>query len=300
MNDPTAGLPLSAPEALTVLGALVLVAARWLPERLRGPAALAAGALLAGSVTVLVMTGLRWQLVPVVVAAAVVGAFLLAPVVARRSGRTPWRARWWLAVPGSVVCAALIAAGPVSVWAFPVPNFPAPSGDFPVGTEALEWSSRPAGGRPGRGAAHARGAALVPGGPERSGRPAGAVPRTYGGGGAYGLLGVGGLRRGTRISARLPAARPEPRGAGRAGGGRRRALPCGGVLARARRCAHPEHRLGGGTGLPRLCRGGRRPSVRLRRRGPVGRADPPYPGLGHRRPGEGPGGGGGVDPDARR
>ncbi|MFB7231609.1 alpha/beta hydrolase family protein [Streptomyces fimicarius] len=148
MNDPTAGLPLSAPEALTVLGALVLVAARWLPGRLRGPAALAAGALLAGSVTVLVMTGLRWQLVPVVVAAAVVGAFLLAPVSARRAGRTPWRARWWLAVPGSVVCAALIAAGPVSVWAFPVPDFPAPSGDFPVGTEALEWSARPAGAGP--------------------------------------------------------------------------------------------------------------------------------------------------------
>ncbi|WP_176711453.1 hypothetical protein [Streptomyces sp. PTY087I2] len=35
-------MPLSAPEALTVLGALVLVLARWLPDRLRGPAALSA------------------------------------------------------------------------------------------------------------------------------------------------------------------------------------------------------------------------------------------------------------------
>ncbi|MGW1293788.1 alpha/beta hydrolase family protein [Streptomyces sp. NPDC002533] len=140
MTEPTAGLPLSAPEALTVLGALVLVLARWLPDRLRGPAALAAGALLAGSVTVLVVTGLRWQLVPVLVVAAVVGGFALAPLLARRSGRAPWRARWWLAVPGSVVCAALVAAGPVSAWAFPVPDFPAPSGRFPVGTETVEWS----------------------------------------------------------------------------------------------------------------------------------------------------------------
>ncbi|MFI7891692.1 alpha/beta hydrolase family protein [Streptomyces sp. CACIS-1.16CA] len=140
MTEPTAGLPLSAPEALTVLGALVLVLAHWLPDRLRGPAALAAGALLAGSVTVLVVTGLRWQLVPVLVVVAVVGGFALAPLLARRSGRTPWRARWWLAVPGSVVCAVLVATGPVAAWAFPVPEFPAPSGRFPVGTETVEWS----------------------------------------------------------------------------------------------------------------------------------------------------------------
>ncbi|PVC91161.1 dienelactone hydrolase family protein [Streptomyces sp. CS131] len=140
MTEPTAGLPLSAPEALTVLGALVLVLTRWLPDRLRGPAALAAGALLAGSVTVLVVTGLRWQLVPVLVVVAVVGGFALAPLLARRSGRTPWRARWWLAVPGSVVCAVLVATGPVAAWAFPVPEFPAPSGRFPVGTETVEWS----------------------------------------------------------------------------------------------------------------------------------------------------------------
>ncbi|MFC8625549.1 alpha/beta hydrolase family protein [Streptomyces anulatus] len=145
MTEPTAGLPLSAPEALTVLGAIVLVLARWLPRRLRGPAALAAGALLVGSVTVLVVTGLRWQMIPVVATAAVVAALALAPSMARRSGRTPWRARWWLALPGSVVGVALVAAGPVSAWAFPVPEFPAPSGRFPVGTEVLEWSARPDG-----------------------------------------------------------------------------------------------------------------------------------------------------------
>ncbi|MFH9610575.1 alpha/beta hydrolase family protein [Streptomyces sp. NPDC017448] len=141
MTEPT-GLPLSAAEALTVLGALVLVVARWLPDRWRGPVALASGALLAGSVAVLVTAGARWQSAPVVGAAAVAAVFALAPWRSRRSGRTPWRARWWAALPGSVALMALVAAGPVAAWAFPVPDFPEPSGRFPVGTQTLEWSER--------------------------------------------------------------------------------------------------------------------------------------------------------------
>lgn len=145
MPSTITGLPLSGPEALTVFGAITLVLARWLPDRFRGPATLAAGALLVGSVTVLVVGGLRWQLVPVVAAAAVAAPFALVPMVRRRTGRTPWRARWWLALPGSAVCAALIASGPVSAWALPVPEFPEPSGRFPVGTQVLEFSTRPEG-----------------------------------------------------------------------------------------------------------------------------------------------------------
>ncbi|RPK80434.1 MULTISPECIES: hypothetical protein [Streptomyces] len=149
MTETIAGLPLSAPEALMVLGAVVLVLARWLPGRFRDPATIAAGALLVGSVTVLVLAGLRWQMIPVVVVAAVAAAAALAPLLSRRAGRTPWRARWWLALPGSVAGVALVATGPVSAWAFPVPEFPAPSGRFPVGTEVLEWSARPDGTGPG-------------------------------------------------------------------------------------------------------------------------------------------------------
>ncbi|AGK75205.1 platelet-activating factor acetylhydrolase plasma/intracellular isoform II [Streptomyces microflavus DSM 40593] len=145
MPSTITGLPLSGPEALTEFGAITLVLARWLPDRFRGPATLAAGALLVGSVTVLVVGGLRWQLVPVVAAAAVAAPFALVPMVRRRTGRTPWRARWWLALPGSAVCAALIASGPVSAWALPVPEFPEPSGRFPVGTQVLEFSTRPEG-----------------------------------------------------------------------------------------------------------------------------------------------------------
>ncbi|MGW4254980.1 alpha/beta hydrolase family protein [Streptomyces californicus] len=134
------GATLSAPEALTVLGALVLVLARWLPRRWRGPAALGSGALLVGSVAVLALTGPRWQFASVVGAAAVAGAFALAGWRARRSGRTPRRAKWWAALPGSAVCVALVVAGPVAAWAFPVPDFPGPTGRFPVGTRTLEWS----------------------------------------------------------------------------------------------------------------------------------------------------------------
>ncbi|MBT2430401.1 dienelactone hydrolase family protein [Streptomyces sp. ISL-112] len=137
--------PMSIPEALTVLGAAALVLARWLPGRFRRPATFAGGALLVGSVTVLVAAGPRWQMVPVLAAAAVAAPFALAPLFPRRSGRAPRRARWWLALPGSVVCAALIATGPVSAWALPIPEFPEPSGRFPVGTEVMEWSARPDG-----------------------------------------------------------------------------------------------------------------------------------------------------------
>ncbi|MGW4276501.1 alpha/beta hydrolase family protein, partial [Streptomyces seoulensis] len=63
----------------------------------------------------------------------------------RRTGRPAWRARWWLALPGSAACAGLIAAGPVAAWAFPVPVFPEPSGRFAVGTRVVQWTdpSRP-------------------------------------------------------------------------------------------------------------------------------------------------------------
>ncbi|OKJ32604.1 collagen alpha-5(VI) chain [Streptomyces sp. CB02366] len=161
------GLPLSAAEALTVLGAFVLVVARWLPERWRGPAALASGALLVGSVAVLITAGPRWQLAPVVGAAAVAAAFALAPWLSRRSGRTPRRARWWAALPGTVVCTVLVAAGPVAAWAFPVPDFPEPSGRFPVGTRTLEWAESATGAGRGEGPR--------PAGADRRGRqPAGA------------------------------------------------------------------------------------------------------------------------------
>ncbi|KOU21243.1 collagen alpha-5(VI) chain [Streptomyces sp. WM6372] len=121
-------------EALLVLGAFALVLVRWLPPRPRRPVTFGAAASVALSGAVLGVLGLRWQMVPVLAGAAVVLPFALSPLL--RSARR--RAPWWLALPGSAVCLALVAAGPATVWALPTPVFPAPTGRFAVGTGVLE------------------------------------------------------------------------------------------------------------------------------------------------------------------
>ncbi|MET8544320.1 hypothetical protein ABZW03_27310 [Kitasatospora sp. NPDC004799] len=155
-----AGPSLSPLEVLALLGALALVAARWLAPAARPRVTIAAGAVLVPSALVLGVTGLRWQLLPVLAGAALAAPFAVAPLLRHRIGRRTgrgtghdadpgadggtarpaWRARWWLALPGSAACAGLIATGPVAAWAFPVPEFPEPSGDFAVGTRVLQWT----------------------------------------------------------------------------------------------------------------------------------------------------------------
>ncbi|MCS0638168.1 alpha/beta fold hydrolase [Streptomyces sp. LP05-1] len=131
---------MSPPELLALLAAVALVAARWLPSAARPAVTLAAAAALLLSVIVLSVTGIRWQLLPVLAGAAVALPFALAPLLRRRTGRPARRARWWLALPGSVACAGLIATGPVAAWAFPVPDFPEPSGRYAVGTRVVQWT----------------------------------------------------------------------------------------------------------------------------------------------------------------
>ncbi|MEU0052572.1 hypothetical protein [Streptomyces sp. NPDC006309] len=135
-----AGLYMSPLEFLAVLGAVALVVARWLPPAARPRVTIAAGAVLVLSAIVLSVVGIRWQMLPVLAGAAVALPFGLSPVLRRRAGRPVWRARWWLALPGSVACVGLIAVGPVAAWAFPVPVFPEPSGRFPVGTRVVQWT----------------------------------------------------------------------------------------------------------------------------------------------------------------
>ncbi|WP_244180097.1 alpha/beta hydrolase family protein [Amycolatopsis pretoriensis] len=137
MTEIITGLNLSLLEILALLGAVALVAARWLPPAARSRATIAAGAVLLASAIVLSVTGLRWQLLPVLAGAALAAPFVFAPVLRRRPGR---RARWWLALPGTVACAGLITTGAVAAWAFPVPVFPEPSGTFAVGTRVLQWT----------------------------------------------------------------------------------------------------------------------------------------------------------------
>ncbi|MFF4815532.1 alpha/beta hydrolase family protein [Kitasatospora sp. NPDC001309] len=153
------GLSMSPPEFLAVLGALALVVARWLPPAARPRVTVAAVAVLVLATAVLGVVGLRWQLLPVLAGAALALPFALAPLLRRlrrihrfaadpatdpgdpaAPGRPGWRARWWLALPGSAACVGLIAAGPVAAWAFPVPVFPEPSGPFAVGTRVVQWT----------------------------------------------------------------------------------------------------------------------------------------------------------------
>ncbi|MEV0125153.1 hypothetical protein AB0I16_27075 [Streptomyces sp. NPDC050703] len=134
------GLRMSLLEVLVLLAAVVLVVVRWLPAAVRPRVTIAAGAVFVLSAIVLSVVGIRWQLLPVLAGAVVALPFALSPLLRRRTGRPTWRARWWLALPGSVACVGLITMGPVAAWAFPVPVFPEPSGRFAVGTRVVQWT----------------------------------------------------------------------------------------------------------------------------------------------------------------
>ncbi|MEU3571585.1 hypothetical protein AB0E96_24630 [Kitasatospora sp. NPDC036755] len=148
MTEIIAGPHMSLLEILALLGAVALVVARWLPPAARPRVTIAAVAVLVPCALGLAVTGVRWQLLPVLAGGALVLPFALRPVLRplrRGLGRPAWRARRWLALPGSAACAGLIAAGPVGAWAFPVPVFPQPSGGFAVGTRVVQWTDQ---GRP--------------------------------------------------------------------------------------------------------------------------------------------------------
>ncbi|MEA5362938.1 hypothetical protein VA596_25640 [Amycolatopsis sp., V23-08] len=140
MTEIITGLNLCLLEILALLGAVALVVARWLPPAARARTTIAAGAVLLASAIALSVTGIRWQMLPVLAGAAFAAPFAFSPLLRRRGGRPARRARWWLALPGSVACAGLITTGAVAVWAFPVPVFPVPSGGFAVGTRVLQWT----------------------------------------------------------------------------------------------------------------------------------------------------------------
>ncbi|SFP38811.1 hypothetical protein SAMN05421810_102438 [Amycolatopsis arida] len=140
MTETIGGLGMSPLECLVVLGAVALVLVRWLPVRARWPLTLAASVIVVLSGLVLLEAGVRWTMAPVFVGALITLPFAAVPLLRQRAGRVTWRARWWLALPGSAACLGLIAAGPVAAWALPVPVFPEPSGRYAVGTSALQWT----------------------------------------------------------------------------------------------------------------------------------------------------------------
>ncbi|WP_307868788.1 alpha/beta hydrolase family protein [Umezawaea beigongshangensis] len=142
MTETITGLHTSPLEVIVLLSAVALVVARWLPPAARPRVTIAAGTVFVLSAIVLGVTGIRWQMLPVLAGAALALPFASSSLLPRRTGRPPRRVRWWLALPGSTACIGLITAGPVAAWAFPVPVFPEPSGPFGVGTRVVQWTDQ--------------------------------------------------------------------------------------------------------------------------------------------------------------
>ncbi|WP_433237864.1 alpha/beta hydrolase family protein [Streptosporangium sp. CA-135522] len=140
MTETIMGFGMSSLEILALLGAVALVLARWLPAGTRRPVTLAAGAATVLSGAVLIVLGMRWQLIPVLAGAAIALGFAVPPLLRGRTGRSARRAPWWLALPGSAVCLGLVAGGAAAAWALPLPVFPEPSGPYAVGTTVKQWT----------------------------------------------------------------------------------------------------------------------------------------------------------------
>ncbi|WP_030925441.1 alpha/beta hydrolase family protein [Streptosporangium amethystogenes] len=138
MNVTVFGLSLA--ELLALASAVMLVLARWLPTGARRPSTLAGAAALGVSAIVLAVLGIRWQLLPVLAGGAIALAFAAPSLLRWRAGRPARQTRWWLALPGSVACLALILAGAAAAWALPLPVFPKPSGAYAVGTTVVQWT----------------------------------------------------------------------------------------------------------------------------------------------------------------
>ncbi|MBB2910261.1 putative dienelactone hydrolase [Streptosporangium becharense] len=153
MTETIAGLGVSPLEIPVVLGAVVLILARWFPARARGPITLAGVAAVVPAGAALLVLGVRWQLVPVLAGAAIALLFAAPPLLRRRPERPARRAPWWAALPGSAACLGLVAAGAAAAWAFPRPVFPEPSGPYAVGTTVTQWTDpdRPETATPGPG-----------------------------------------------------------------------------------------------------------------------------------------------------
>ncbi|QPP05380.1 hypothetical protein G4Z16_02105 [Streptomyces bathyalis] len=137
VNETISGIGTTPIEAALVVGALALVSVRWLPPRFRRRVAIGAAAVSLASAAVLAVAGLRWQMIPVLVAVAVVLPFTARTMLGKPGAR---RTRWWLAGPGSAACVLAIVAGVGAAIAFPVPDFPTPTGKHAVGTTVIEWT----------------------------------------------------------------------------------------------------------------------------------------------------------------
>lgn len=123
-------------ECFAILGAFAMAVVRWLPVPARRLVGIVATVVTVVSGVTMLVIGLRWQMVPVLV-----GAALAVPAVATViRQRTPREVPRWLANLGVLFLIGLVAAGPVTAWAMPVPAFPEPTGRYATGTTVLQWT----------------------------------------------------------------------------------------------------------------------------------------------------------------
>lgn len=128
---------MSALEVVVAACAIAVVLVQHLPARPRRGGTTAVAVVVAGAVAsgaALLVLDVRWQLVPVLV-----GAAIAVPFAARVPGR-PVGGRRWVAAVASVASLGLIASGIAAACAFPIPVFPPPTGPYAVGSTVLEWT----------------------------------------------------------------------------------------------------------------------------------------------------------------
>ena len=131
------GTGVTPAEGNLLLGVLVLVLATWLPPQFRRTVAVGAAAVTFVTAAGLAVTGLRWQMIPVLVAFVLILP-LLAGILMRKLGEE--RGRLWLPGLVSVIGVLAIMASVSAAVAFPIPVFPTPTGKYAVGTTIVEWS----------------------------------------------------------------------------------------------------------------------------------------------------------------
>lgn len=140
MTQTINGASMSPLEILILLEAVALMLARWFPVGIRQPVVLVAAVSTVLSGAILIVLGVRWQMVPVLAGATIALVFAAVPLLWQRAGRTGRQAPWWLALLGSAACLAPIAAGVGAAWALPLPVLPEPSGEYAVGTAVMQWT----------------------------------------------------------------------------------------------------------------------------------------------------------------
>ncbi|MFL6121928.1 alpha/beta hydrolase family protein [Actinophytocola sp.] len=139
LGDPLPWLDLYPLECVAIAGALVMAIARWQAARYRRRVAVGALAVSVSAAIVLLVAGMRWQMVPVL-AAMVLALPSVVPAVLPPRERTPGRSPRWLAAPATVVLVGMTVGGAAAGWALPVPTFLAPTGRYAVGTTTVQWT----------------------------------------------------------------------------------------------------------------------------------------------------------------